>query len=273
MQPFSLPEQFFYLMEHEAETHRLEQKTDFDSLSAQAHWAGLRPGMRVLDVGCGAGITTKMLSKLVGESGSCLGIDASPERIEHARNLYSGPGISFLQANIYAPLDYLPPFDFIWVRFFLEYHQQGAATIVHRLKKCLRPGGILCLIDLDNNCTGHFEMPERLSQALNGVMQQLVDHRDFDPQMGKKLYTYMYDAGMQDIAVSLGAHHLIYGHLQEKEAYNWSRKIEVAAARSGYEFPEYEDGFEGFLRDFKEFFFDPRRFTYTPLLCCRGVAF
>ena len=47
-------------------------------------------------------------------------------------------------------------------------------------------------------------------------------------------------------------------------------EVEIAAKRSGYPFKEFEDGFEGFYSEFHSFFHDPRRFTYTPILCCRG---
>jgi SAM-dependent methyltransferase len=40
--------------------------------------AGLRPGMRVLDLGCGAGDVTFAAAELVGPSGSVVGLDHSP---------------------------------------------------------------------------------------------------------------------------------------------------------------------------------------------------
>src|SRR5258708_14382184 len=47
--------------------------------------AGIRPGMKVLDVGCGAGDVTMLAAKLVGESGTVLGIDRSEAAIDAAR--------------------------------------------------------------------------------------------------------------------------------------------------------------------------------------------
>jgi putative peptidoglycan lipid II flippase len=40
----------------------LEEKTEKQAVIDQAHWAGLKPGMRVLDVGCGPGLTTSVLA-------------------------------------------------------------------------------------------------------------------------------------------------------------------------------------------------------------------
>ena len=42
-----------YLMESEAEAIRLDVKTDGRAVERQARWAGLKPGMRVADLGCG----------------------------------------------------------------------------------------------------------------------------------------------------------------------------------------------------------------------------
>jgi hypothetical protein len=66
-------------------------------------------------------------------------------------------------------------------------------------------------------------------------------------------------------------HHLIYGELKEADAFNWTKKVEIAARNSGYPFDEYERGFEEFRSEFVQAFVNtPRRFTYTPVITCRG---
>ena len=51
-----------YLMESDDETLRLQLKTDQKTLEKQAKWAGIQPGMRVADIGCGAGKTSFFLN-------------------------------------------------------------------------------------------------------------------------------------------------------------------------------------------------------------------
>lgn len=260
-----------YLMENAEEALRLDLKTAMEPLARQASWAGLKPGMRVLDLGCGSGKTTSFLHQLVQPGGSAIGLDGSAVRIEHAKTQYAGCGADYVCRNFYQPLNDLGQFDFIWVRFVLEYHRQQSFEIVKNLSRLLSPGGILCLIDLDHNCLNHFGLPERLEKALFAVMGQLEQAGDFDPYMGRKLYSYLYDLDFKQIDLDLAAHHLIFGELDEMNRFNWTKKLEVAASQAGHLFAEYAGGPAEFMSEFETFFSDPRRFTYTPLIACRGV--
>lgn len=259
-----------YLMEHADEAVRLDLKTEASSLEKEARWAGIRSGMRVADIGCGSGKTSRLLHGLVQPGGEIVGVDASQARIRHARERYGGEGIVFYCRDFNRTLQDLGEFDFIWVRFVLEYHRERSAQIVANLAQLLKPGGILFLADLDHNCLNHFPLSPGLSEALQGIMQKLEADHDFDPYAGRKLYAYLYDLGFEEIAVEMDHHHLIYGELGEVDRYNWTRKLEVAARNSGYGFPGYTGGFPEFLAEFLAFFADPRRFTYTPVICCRG---
>ena len=259
-----------YLMEDDDEARRLDLKTDRSSVLRQALWAGMGPDMRVADVGCGSGKTSHFLRELVGHRGEVVGLDASQARIEHAKARYGAEGVNFICRDFNRYLADVGSFDFIWVRFVLEYHKSQSPQIVANLTHLLRPGGILFLADLDHNCLNHFGLSARLSAALSGIMAKLEAEHDFDPYAGRKLYAYLYDLGLEEIAVEMDHHHLIYGALGEVDRYNWARKLEVAARNSGYRFQEYPGGFQEFLIEFGEFFENPRRFTYTPIICCRG---
>ena len=260
-----------YLMEHAEEARRLDLKTDRAAVNRQALWAGLKPGMRVADIGCGSGKTTSYLFDLVQPGGTIAGLDASETRMEHARRLYGCDGVEFICRDITRPLVDVGRFDFIWVRFLLEYHRSGASAIVKNLVSLLNPGGVLCLVDLDYNCLSHFGLSTRLEHTIDELMTTVERDFDFDPYVGRKLYSFLYDNGLENIAVDLTAHHLIYGELNDVDAYNWIQKLEVAARRSGYSFDTYPGGYDEFLEEFKQFFADPRRFTYTPLIICRGT--
>ncbi len=261
---------YAYLMENENEILRMELKTDRQTIENQARWAGLTEGMRVCDIACGPGKTTSILHELAQPGGTAVGIDFSEERIAFANTHYKKNGLTFKCRNILKSLDDIGEFDFIWVRFVLEYYRSKCFDIVRRISKLLAPGGILCLVDLDHNCLNHFGAPERLLVALQGLMHHLESHHEFDPYAGRKLYAHLYDLNFEDIDISLSAHHLIFGGINEIDQFNWIQKACIAAKQSGYAFSEYEGGYEDFYQAFITFFTDPRRFTYTPLICCRG---
>lgn len=260
-----------YFMENAQETSRLERKTDPSYVREQARWCGLRPGQRVLDAGCGPGKTTSILHGLVQPGGSIMGADLSEERIQHAQEQYGElPGIEFLVHDFSFPLLGTESFDLIWVRFMLEYNRSESFTIVQNLDRCLRPGGTLCLLDLDHNCLSHYALPEGMEPVVQRMIRALEEHYDFDPYAGRKLYSYLYDLGYENVEVTMGAHHLIYGELREVDAFNWLKKLEVTSRFLEEILEDYPGGRDRFFADFESFFEDPRRFSYTPIILCKG---
>ena len=261
-----------YLMEGDQEALRLDLKTVAALVEKQAMWAGIKPGMRVADLGCGAGKTTFHLNRLAQPNGQTVGVDISNQRVEYARKNYNAGSIEYVVGDIREPLDHLGHFDFVWVRFVLEYYLNDSFEIVKNISQYLKPGGILCLIDLDCNCLRNYGLSQRLERALVELMNIMKSKFNFDPYVGIKLYSYLFDLGFQDIDVNMTPHNLIFGDLlEDKDSFNWSQKVEIAAKNSGFPFDEFEDGYEGFYREVTEFFASRRRFTYTPMIWCRGI--
>ena len=260
-----------YLMENDEEEKRLDIKTDPDAVREQAIWFGINPGARVLDVGCGPGKTTALLHDLVQPGGKAVGVDIAESRIEHAQSFYGGkPGMDFLVRDVRLPMKDLGQFDFIWVRFVLEYYRDGAFDIIKNISANLKPGGYLCLLDLDHNCLCHWEMPPVMEEMVVKVMMHMQDCFNFDLYAGRKCYAHLYDLGFKDITLNVMAHHLIYGELQHSDEFNWMKKLEVGALKAPEIFKSYPGGSKKFLNDFRTFFKDPRRFTYSPLILCKG---
>ena len=259
-----------YLMESDEEAFRLDIKTDSKVVENQALWAGIKPGMHVADICCGSGKTTSILYKLVQSEGVAVGVDLSKNRIEYAKEHYSVKGIEFKCKDIREPLGELGMYDFVWIRFLLEYYLTNSFDIVKNISEIVKPGGILCLIDLDHNCLNHFAPSQKLERAIFAVIKYLEKNVNFDPYAGRKLYSHLYNLGYQDIDVDVAAHHLIFGELKDSDAFNWIKKIEVVSRKVKYPFEEYEGGYEEFAKEFNRFFADPSRFTYTPVIMCRG---
>ncbi|MFO7965435.1 MAG: methyltransferase domain-containing protein [Desulfobacterales bacterium] len=261
---------FDYLMDSNKETLRLDVKTDPDTVIKQATWAGLKKGMRVADMGFGSGKTSYALHKLTGADGEVVGLDFAEDRISFARKHYKKDGIDFLCKDIRKPIEDVGTFDFIYVRFVLEYYRSESFDIVKNISDVLSPNGILTLIDLDHNCLNHYGLSKKLEMTLFDIMEVLQKEANFDPYAGRKLYHYLWELGYEDIDVDMKPHHLIFGELKDIDAYNWTKKAQVAVKKAGYDFPRYSGSFDAFYDDFMAFFNHPGRFTYTPLLCCRG---
>jgi SAM-dependent methyltransferase len=259
-------------MEHLEEALRLEVKTDPQVVRRQARWCGLMPGHHVLDAGCGPGKVTSILREMVLPDGHVLGVDNSEARIGHARSRYGGlAGIDFLCRDLRERLEGVGPFDIIWIRFFLEYFREESRDIVRHLAECLRPGGTLCLLDLDHNSLNHYELSGHMEQTLFQLMRILEREYNFDPYAGRKLYAHLYDLGFEDIQVDVTPHHLIYGEIKDEDFFNWLKKVEVASQKTSVIFEAYPGGHDAFFKDFLAFFSHPRRFTYTPLILCKGI--
>lgn len=261
-----------YLMESEEENLRLEIKTDSDALRKQALWCGVKPGMRVLDGGCGPGITTKLLHEMIQPGGNIVGVDFSETRISYAEEHYGGKkSIEFHLHDLREPMEQYGQFDLIWVRFVLEYYRKGALDIVKNLKKNIAPGGLLCLLDLDCNCLNHFELPPQIAKILPKIMNLIDEKYNFDTFIGRKLYSFLYNSGFEKIDVELMAHNLIFGEVKDKDKFNWNKKVEMGAKKLGKLLNSYPGGYQQFSSDLNKYLVDPRRFTYTPLLLCKGV--
>jgi SAM-dependent methyltransferase len=259
-----------YFMESEEESLRLDIKTDPGAVEEQARWAGVLPGMRVVDLGCGAGRTTHILHRLVQPGGEVVGIDGSSQRIAYAREKFSDSGITYLQRDVRDPLVELARVDLVWSRFLLEYFADESFAIAKNAYQVLAPGGTICLIDLDQNCLGHFGASERLERTMLNMVLAMQKQYGFDPFVGRKLYAYLYDLGCVDIEVRMSAHHLIYGELSDTDRFNWLSKAEATRNAPGLFADDYPGGYEEFHRELCAYLDHPRRFIYTPLIMCKG---
>src|SRR5262245_61987136 len=189
--------------------------------------AGLRRGMRVADLGCGVGLVTGLLAKLVGPPGLAIGIDASPEQIAQARRQASPhPGnISFIVAS--ATQTGLPEneFDLVYCRFLLIHLPEPALALAEMLR-LLRPGGILVCEDGDRTTAG--SEPASALGAFADLWGRLGPHRGVYYTLGRRLYQLVRAAG--GIRPEISFHQPVRARGEEK------RLLELSVAEAGAAF-------------------------------------
>jgi len=106
--------------------------------------AGIRRGMRVLDLGCGAGDVSMLAAELVGRPGSVVGIDRSAEAIERARARVDENGferIDFYESSLDG-FSSTELFDVVIGRYVL-IHQAAPAEFIRAASRHVRPGGVI----------------------------------------------------------------------------------------------------------------------------------
>jgi len=136
--------------------------------------AGLAPGMRILDAGCGTGEALPWLLDEVNPSGSVVGIDLASAHVEAARG-YASASIEVIQGDLLAAQ--LPPasIDFVWCVNTIN-HFRDPILAVAKLTTLLRPRGRIALGQSSLLPDMYFAWDSRLERVTNeGVRQYYRD--------------------------------------------------------------------------------------------------
>jgi SAM-dependent methyltransferase len=119
--------------------------------------AGVAPGMRVLDVGSGAGDVSFLAAEIVGEAGSVTGVDRSPDAIATATEAAAArhlPNVRFVHADLDA-LDLTERYDAILGRYVLQWLPDPAGTL-RAIARYARSGGVVVFHEVDWGGSGSY---------------------------------------------------------------------------------------------------------------------
>ena len=165
--------------------------------------AGIRPGMRVLDLGTGLGHVARIAGELVGPSGAVVGIDESGDALAVARARTETAGarnVSFVEGDVrqwQAP----EPFDAVVGRLILFHLADPVAAVRHH-RRHLRAGGTVVAVDFDiASARSEPEVP-LVSEALDWVMRAFEAAHAW-PRIGARLGPILTGAGLQNV-VTMG---------------------------------------------------------------------
>jgi ubiquinone/menaquinone biosynthesis C-methylase UbiE len=188
----------YIFAEATAEDERLRaQARVFDPLTARLFGrAGLAPGMRVLDIGSGAGIVALLAAEAVGPKGSVVGIDRDPSMLDHARRLAAGRSNVEFRTGDLRSLDLDEEFDAVVGRLVLAHVPDPVATL-RAVAARVRPGGLVCMHenDMTQRWTSH-EAP--LWEQVRSWILEALAAADVHARMGPTLFATFRSAGLPD---------------------------------------------------------------------------
>ena len=162
----------------------------------------LKPGCRVLDLGCGPGHVSLALASAVAH-GEIYGIDIEPTQVELSRQLAASRRVTNAVFEV-ADAAHLPFdddfFDVVNCCDILAYIPDTRA-VLSEVRRALKPGGIVhcreVIID-----SSFMHPTNRAIERGWDAFACIMESDDGHPQMGKELYAHLCEAGFTDIRVS-----------------------------------------------------------------------
>lgn len=158
-----------------------------------------KPGMSVLDVGCGPGSITIELAKAVSP-GTVVGIDIDSSAVQLARKSAADAGVSNISfevedaAALSFPVD---SFDAACAASTFQWLKRRA-RVAREVLRVLRPGGILVARDRAADGDLFDNLNPTLRRAIR-LYERLSRHRGLNHQFGRHLYGLLRRAGFVDI--------------------------------------------------------------------------
>jgi SAM-dependent methyltransferase len=161
----------------------------------------LRPGLDLLDVGCGPGTITADLARRVAP-GRTLGIDRSADVLEKARThaAQQGVALELRPGDVYA-LD-LPDasVDVVHAHQVLQ-HLTDPVRALREMRRVLKPGGVLAARDGDYACFSWAPADARLTRWLE-VYRAVARQNGGEPDAGRYLRGWALAAGFRTVTAS-----------------------------------------------------------------------
>jgi ubiquinone/menaquinone biosynthesis C-methylase UbiE len=189
--------------------------------------AGIAPGMRVLDVGSGAGDVAFLAAELVGSSGQVVGIDRSPDALTLARSRakeQSLANVTFSESELSAmAFDQL--FDAAIGRYVLCF-QPDPAALLRKIVGFVRPGGIVMFHEPDRKQMRSYP-PTPTYDKMSEWIDETLQRNGMDVRMGVKLYSTFLAAGLAGPTMRLQA---VIGGAKALEEVHFEADVAVTLA-------------------------------------------
>ncbi|WP_435871941.1 methyltransferase domain-containing protein [Kitasatospora griseola] len=160
----------------------------------------LRPGQRLLDVGCGPGTITADLADRLGPTGRAIGVDPSAEVLAQAAALAAERGLeqrlTFEAADVYR-LPYADAsFDVVHAHQVLQ-HLADPVAALREMRRVTAPGGVVAVRDVDYAAMAWYpELPEL--DEWSALYRATARVSGGEPDAGRRLLSWAHAAGLAD---------------------------------------------------------------------------
>lgn len=187
-----------------AEFDRLTMQSDLfrDDAAVMLDRLGVAPGWRCLDLCCGIGGITDVLSGKTGPGGSVVGADLDGDKLAFARDWAAAnalDNVTFEQADAFATGFAEASFDLVHCRFALSVIAGGLGILDHMLS-LVRPGGVVFLQEVNVRtieCVpGNADWDEALA-----LVSDTFAEIGADTALGPKLYGILLAKGLEALRV------------------------------------------------------------------------
>jgi SAM-dependent methyltransferase len=174
---------------------------DRRTLDGHPHLAALlRPGVKVLDVGCATGAITADASDVVGPGGLALGADVSPPLVARARQrMADGRPLRFVRADVFA-MPFAAVFDVVTAARVLQWLARPAEAVA-AMVRVTRPGGVVLVLDYDHEAIRWTPQPPPSMQAFYAAFLAWRAQAGFDNAIARRLPALFAAAGLSRIRV------------------------------------------------------------------------
>ncbi len=161
----------------------------------------LRPGMAVLDIGCGTGAITRGIAELVGFGGETIGLDTNQEFIQRARASENLPGLSFLVGDAY-DLPFENRFDVVTAARVLQWLARPLDAL-RSMVKAVKPGRSVVVLDYNHKRIAWDPIPPPKALRFYEVFLGWRADAGFDNAIADHLVELFENAGLVDVDAHL----------------------------------------------------------------------
>ena len=158
----------------------------------------LRPGLSVLDVGCGTGAITAGIARAVGVQGHVVGIDRDERLLQLAREGHRECSNLQFQPGDATSLSYRAQFDIITAARTLQWISDPGLAI-SKMKHAAKRDGLLVILDYNHTKSEWAPDPPPAFRHFYRAFLGWRDANGWDNEMGDHLPAYFREAGLLDI--------------------------------------------------------------------------